>query len=220
MGGPGVGLLVEHALTEDQWDEVDQWIRSIASGEVSYKTGSWHWGEERAWHFDMSDGTRIGLPSLESQEAFHVGLSVGKEPSPEQWEQLSYDPARMEEYGFERADLEALLIQNQQARAVLGYLPEQEIGLYVIGPYPDEYRVLGHLALRLSERYHALIDLGGRLYWRPPNKRWEEVTEEDMDQYAQRLALSGRLLRLFGSTVVDAEWLRAWLQHPDFHLIK
>jgi hypothetical protein len=95
------------------------------------------------------------------------------------------------------------------------------------------HRLLGQIVLLLAERYDGIIDLNGAFY--PPPKPGqvdmsiEDKTVEDVEQYVKELSLPGRIFHMYYSTGSDTTWiyhlvnpdfLRAWLQHPHFHMIK
>ena len=57
----------------------------------------------------------------------------------------------------------------------------------------------------------------------------EDETVEAVEQYVQELSLPGRVFHMYYITarntiwiyhLVDPDFLRAWLQHPHFHMIK
>ncbi|GAA2455306.1 hypothetical protein GCM10010191_88040 [Actinomadura vinacea] len=88
--------------------------------------------------------------------------------------------------------------------------------------------VLGHLALALAPRLDALVDFDGVLGY--PTPRDETRNEADLVRArALMTSLPGRIEEVSYDTggggrwfrhVGDAEFLAAWLHHPDFHLVK
>jgi hypothetical protein len=91
------------------------------------------------------------------------------------------------------------------------------LGVYCSGPV--NHRILGHLALFLSapERYDALIDFNGLLKGSLAESR------------ALVSSIPGRIWELPYSTGEDSRWyshvgdrafLTAWLDHPEFQMIK
>ncbi|MFJ1708792.1 DUF6368 family protein [Kitasatospora sp. NPDC088346] len=89
--------------------------------------------------------------------------------------------------------------------------------------------LLGHLALALARRLDALVDFDGLLSSHPA--AGDDVGSEAVLARARVLASAfpGKLAEVSYDTggggrrlrhVGDVEFLQAWLQHPDFHLIK
>ncbi|MFE5587824.1 DUF6368 family protein [Kitasatospora sp. NPDC056531] len=89
--------------------------------------------------------------------------------------------------------------------------------------------LLGHLALTLALRLDALVDFDGLLSSLPA--AGDDTGNEAVLARGRALAsaLPGRLAEISYDTggggrwhrhVGDVEFLRAWLQHPDFHLVK
>jgi hypothetical protein len=119
--------------------------------------------------------------------------------------------------------------------ACLGYRPIQDIVLYAGCRGAENHRILGELTLRVAERYSGMIDLGGALS--PYVRLWEfppDATEADHPSQTPEAirafvgALPGRVCeipyrasggRTLFTHLVDVEFMRAWLQHPDFHMI-
>ncbi|MCG7523900.1 DUF6368 family protein [Streptomyces sp. OfavH-34-F] len=89
--------------------------------------------------------------------------------------------------------------------------------------------LLGHLTLALALRFDALVDFDGLLGGH--RTAGDDTSNEAVLARARALAsdLPGRLAEVSYDTgggsrwlrhVGDAEFLEAWLRHPDFHLIK
>ncbi|MER5385439.1 DUF6368 family protein [Streptomyces sp. NPDC002688] len=109
--------------------------------------------------------------------------------------------------------------------------PAAELALLAYSSGRDNHMLLGHLALLLAERFDALIDFGGLLGYRPS---LHEVSDEEE---AMRLAearnlvssLPGQVWEMpyatdgggcWYSHIGDRAFLTAWLNHPDFRMIK
>ena len=111
----------------------------------------------------------------------------------------------------------------------MGYEPAQQIEFFAWCNGKADHRILGHMALYLADHYGGMIDLNGALT--PPLTDGmaddRSVTLKATSAFVRQFP--GRVLeRSFGneaewpwvSHMVDAEFMRAWLLHPDFHLIK
>ncbi|MFF3585658.1 DUF6368 family protein [Streptomyces sp. NPDC002387] len=96
---------------------------------------------------------------------------------------------------------------------------------------PDNHRLLGHLTRFLAEHYDALIDFGGLLQYR--HFRHALSGQEETDRLAASRALvstlPGRIWEMPYATeaggcgyshVGDRAFLTAWLDHPEFRMIK
>lgn len=214
--GPGASILLRHALTEEQLTDLEQWLRSISSSSLE--------GQRGDWKFWVKDVQLIGLLD-DCREAHPFGLAT---PSMEfKWEQDFLN----EEDGSVDADIWIeLQEEREQWLQHLGFIPEQNITIYAGCNHPIDHRILGQLVLLLAERYDGIINLEGALY--PPDEPGRDlfdVTIEEVEQYVKELPLPGRIFHMYYSTgrntrwlyhLVDADFLRAWLQHPQFHMIK
>ncbi|MFD3943696.1 DUF6368 family protein [Streptomyces sp. NPDC058579] len=109
--------------------------------------------------------------------------------------------------------------------------PVAELGLLSYCSGRENHLVLGHLALALADLFDALIDFCGMLGYR------FSLHDVDAEEEAVRLAearalvssLPGRVWEMpyaaYGggcwySHVGDGNFLRAWLGHPEFRMIK
>jgi hypothetical protein len=201
MAGPTAVVPLREPLTATQVEALDEWLRSVSS-RLEGTLGDWG-------PFWVSDVGAFGLPADSWPPcAFYVKL---EEPEP---------------------DEEMTLVATA---ACLGYRPVQDILLYAGCRGAENHRILGLLALRVAERYSGMIDLGGALA--PSVRYWElppDATEDDHPSQTPEAirafvgALPGRVYeipypasrgRKLFTHMVDVEFLRAWLQHPEFHMI-
>lgn len=93
---------------------------------------------------------------------------------------------------------------------------------------PANHLLLGHLALSLARRLNALIDFDGVLGYSSPCD--EERAAAELSRARELVAaLPGRVAEVPYVTargerwfrhVGDTEFLSAWLEHPDFRLVK
>jgi hypothetical protein len=113
--------------------------------------------------------------------------------------------------------------------AAFGRVPRAAVGVRAMTKGSDAYRVLAELALAIAERLDGVVDFNGLLL---PNEGWHEHPPwEEIKAVAARylIGLPGKVVaipyelgngRVWGGHVGDATFLRAWLGHPDFHMIK
>ncbi len=89
--------------------------------------------------------------------------------------------------------------------------------------------LLGHLTLALACRLDAMVDFDGLLSSRPSTGEGTGIETALARGRALASTLPGTLAEVSYDTggggrwyrhVGDVEFLRAWLRHPDFHLIK
>lgn len=110
----------------------------------------------------------------------------------------------------------------------LGFLPAARIHVdaYVHGR--DSHRGLGHFVLGLAEATGGLIDLYGAIA--PPDPSAVLPPAHDVEAVRAYIReMPGRIIEVpyelaaggdWIFHIVDAEFLRMWLNHPDFHMIK
>ncbi len=214
--GPTASILLRHSLTEEQLTGLEQWLHSITSS-LEGQRGDWG----PIW---IKDGPLIGLLN-DCHEACAFGLAIEKTKTEQDF--LKKDGSIDKDIKAELREEREQLIQH------LGFVPEQRINVDAGCNRPLDHRILGQLVLLLAERYDGIIDLGGAFY--PPTKPGqvavsiEDETVEAVEQYVQELSLPGRVFHMYYITarntiwiyhLVDPDFLRAWLQHPHFHMIK
>jgi len=148
--GPVVDIPLREPLTEDQAVELERWLRSITSRLEGERLDR--------WPFWIKDGRPIGLAVADCGAACAFGLGVEDTKTEQDYmdEDGWIDPAIQAELEEERA----------QTLAHLGYHPKQSINIYAGCRGTLDHRILGHLALRLAERYDGIINMDGAI--RPP----------------------------------------------------
>ncbi|MFE7590823.1 DUF6368 family protein [Kitasatospora sp. NPDC057512] len=193
MSGPAVGLwLFEPRGFADILAEVVPWLETFCEP-VETKAD----GDVDFW---VRDGSALGLPAFDPAGVGVFFLSEDEEI-----------PAEDEDYSaFSRPPVQGLIV-----------------GAGCSGPV--NHMLLGHLALALARRLDAPVDFDGLLSSRPAEG--DDTRNEAVLTRARALtsALPGRLSEVSYDTwgggrwlrhVGDAAFLEAWLQHPDFHLVK
>ena len=113
-----------------------------------------------------------------------------------------------------------------------GLCPDMGVTLCAMSNQPEDHRILGELALAVAERLGGIIDLCGLIVPRKvPFEDWHGAAWSAMQPEVEAFtaAMPGKAVaipymtiseREWASHTVDAEFLRAWLCHPEFHMIK
>ncbi|WP_424887093.1 DUF6368 family protein [Streptomyces sp. XH2] len=193
MSGPAVGLwLFEPHGFADILADVVPWLETFCDP-VEAKAS----GDVDFW---VRDGSALGLRAFDPAGVGVFFLSEDEEM-----------PAEDEDYSaFARPPMRGLVVGAGCSGSV-------------------NHVLLGHLALALARRLDALVDFDGLLSSHPASG--DDAGNEAVPARARVLAsaLPGRLAEVSYDTggggrwlrhVGDVEFLQAWLQHPDFHLIK
>jgi hypothetical protein len=168
------------------------WLKSFCAVRVDNDT---------SLDFEVRQPSAIGLEGLErpSRGSFHLGPDWHLED----YQELGFP-------GLDRSPADALIL----LASCNGW---------------NDHVLLGRLSLFLAERFNALIDFGGLLGHR------NDASDQDQtaclaEARAMASSLPGRVWEMpyvtYGaggcaySHVGDREFLAAWLDHPDFRMIK
>lgn len=200
MAGPGAQVLFATAATPSWEAALDGMIDLVKSGE---RKGDSFW-----------IGTTRPIGGFYEGEGRPFLVSIGTELP---WE-------------------ESLLTDSGETPAFyerpFGFRPDMGVTLNAMSNQPQDHRILGELALAVAKRLGGIIDLCGLIVPRevPFEDRqgaaWSAVQPK---VEAFTAALPGKAVatpyttiseREWASHTVDAEFLRAWLCHPEFHMIK
>jgi Family of unknown function (DUF6368) len=216
--GPSVDIPLRDPLSTAQARELAWWLELIT---VPLEGEPLDW-----WPFWIRDDHNIEvLPIDDCSESCAFGLNVCNTPTEQDsvGEDGTVDPEILAEFEEERA----------QTVNFLGYYPKQSINLFAGCNKALDHRILGYLALQLAERYDGIIDMNGAItppvhpggYYPFGNYPWH--TLEEISAFVH--AMPGRVLeryytvspdRRWVSHMVDTTFMRAWLEHPHFHMIK
>lgn len=203
--------MLHEPLTESQREAMVQWL---ASGSVRIE--KW----DKGWHFWIHDGGFLGLPETSDKNS-------GRPLHLEIEEFLSARPTAPE--------FVAYLVEEERAavRACLGFVPIQEISLSAWCNDRFDHRLLGYLTLTMAERFGGLINMRGAITPPIPRersmraKKYPWCTLEEISAYVRQMP--GRIWEIPYETgsgrnwvyhIVDSAFLRTWLRHPNFHMIK
>jgi hypothetical protein len=216
MGGPYAGIPLREPFLEPQIDALERWLRSLTT-RLDGERGDWG-------PFRITAGDVIGVPAdvVARGGSFWLRLTDPWEGVQDLEDDLFIDRLM-------RADADA---QQTQLRAQLGFVPQQSLSIEASVNGQSDHRILGHLALALAERYDGWIDLDGAI--RPPVRpgdlpRPYGDTEKELGAISAYVnAMPGRVVEISYMTsgdrwvyhVVDTTFMREWLRHPHFHMIK
>ena len=119
-----------------------------------------------------------------------------------------------------------------------GVRPDAEIGLDAFVNDSEDHRILGEITLALARRLEGIIDMGGlivpfstykaaqllrgafeRIHWSDVKLGVESFTDA-LPGIAVARPYRVNIEREWASHTVNMEFLQAWLQHPEFHMIK
>jgi hypothetical protein len=192
VSGPAVGLwLFEPRDFEGVLNSVVPWLQTFCEPAETEASG-----DLRFW---VRDASHLGMPNVDPASAGGFFLSEDE-----------YLPAEDEDY------------------STFSMPPVQGLILCAGCSGPENHLLLGHLALGMARRLGALVDFDGILGYPTPR----DDTRDEADLATARALVAslpgmvaevsydtgggGRWLRHVG----DVEFLTAWLEHPDFHLVK
>ncbi len=204
MGGPVAGVLLRRPLSQQQEEDLEHWLREHTSN-LERSRLDWY-------TFFIRDGSPLGMTEdCSTVQPCRFGLSA-------------HDPANFVQE-----------VEQEQVVEALGYYPQQKLSIDAGCNRSIDHRILGHLTLLLAERYDGLIDMNGAIT--PPlqpGRRyklneypWHAI--EEIHEFVQ--SQPGRVIEVLYEVspwpwdtwvyhIVDTAFLRAWLKHPYFHMIK
>lgn len=204
-----VTVHVRRSLTSDDVEEIGSWLAGFTEPEEP-TTG--------CWRFRVVAPERIGLPVSCARTCL---CEVQVTP---------YAKMRSEEGDDWVDSMDAWEITDIER--LLGYRPAHDLNVWVDCDGVNAQHVLGRLALALAERYGGVINIGFALT--PPTPRRYRDDGIDIPHHSQEEisvfvhGFPGTVWeqyytddagRRWVSHIVDAEFFRAWLAHPRFHLV-
>jgi Family of unknown function (DUF6368) len=139
--GPSVGLFLRNKASELEIQPLVAWIKTITPG-VRTEDRPWMPDalRELYWSFEITDGSKIGLPGLDCSELGSMSIGISQL---EEWTESA-----------------------QEFIDQIGYFPEQEISVMSTRKKDGDHRVVSQLALQLGELFDGLYDMGSSFY--PP----------------------------------------------------
>ncbi|HEX4796911.1 MAG TPA: DUF6368 family protein [Humisphaera sp.] len=116
-----------------------------------------------------------------------------------------------------------------------GFRPAESIGLSSDINGPEAHQILGEFCIYFADKFQGIVDFNGPLLpsiplelydAHPGGLSWDDVRALHEEMVS---GLPGRLVvwlyttvsgRQWASNLADATFMRAWLAHPCFHMIK
>lgn len=223
MGGPGCGILLRQKQNESERAALVAYIDRI--------------GEDLTVNRHvLNDGT-----VMESFDFAAVNLRVQQEPRfimtvkpVPAWVNPHPRPFGYS-YGID-CDIDLPLGTEQTFHDAFGFLPSQCINVWGYCNDRMDHAVLAEIAADIADLFNGVIDFGGTLW--PPlpegssdKARREGTWYEDIEPVFQEIirGMPGKIIGLMEETCdvpsipchyCDSTFLRAWIDHPHFHMIK
>jgi hypothetical protein len=211
MGGPSASILLRERLTRAERDQIHSAVRAVSSDV--------HANQVYACDFWVNDMRPLGGSYVGNGRPFGLGFH---EPDENPGLILDWEPE----------ELDRLV-------AEIGFMPQQKVGYMAFCNGREDHVILAHLTLHVAELTGGMIDFNGALHPPLPARItdewlwWEKTPWSDVEHYFTAMvgAMPGRIVsvidpaqvgeaRHWPGHVADATFLRAWLAHPDFHMIK
>ena len=116
-------------------------------------------------------------------------------------------------------------------QAQFGFEPQQSLQLDALCNDKVDHTIMGVLLLHFAKLFDGVINFGGALLPPLPEWLWETENWSDIKSYFYEMVagMSGNVVSMeyeiddgitWAYHVADAPFLQAWLEHPNFHMIK
>lgn len=199
--GPTARILLREKLSASQFDDLKKTLHLISNEVVKSEFG--------IWDFWCDNTQPIGGFYFGINRMFGVNLQTS-----------------------EMEDNEAEIIA-----AAFGFKPQQILQWDAMCNDHEDHAILGTLVAHFAELYGGVIDFNGALLPNLPKEMykgrwlWQEANWSDVAEYFNAMAneMTEKVVsieyetiggRTWAHHVADAQWMRAWLNHPNFHMIK
>jgi hypothetical protein len=197
--GPEASVILGTRLDASQRETLDEMIRSVS--------------------------TRRAAGQFFVRTTAAVGGSYEREPWEEDWP-FEVSVAERADESTDEVDRFRNLIED-----AFGVRPGDSIRLSAWRNGDGPHRILGELCLAFAERFGGIISFGGALEPRRYDLYGIEADWADVAPYSDAMlaGMPGKLLAVPYRTARDTDWvshfgdstfMRAWLSHPGFHMIK
>lgn len=157
------------------------------------------------WHIGVTDGTQLDVayPITNGVRPFSVDLQAFE---PENWEEDT-----------------TTTYELQQLMTTLGHVPKYRIQLLGFQESPDDYLLCGYMASEIAREYNgfAKVLLRPNFYTARGAAEW---TSDDTLRLAQSLGGRSYEIAYEGAQstqtyhLLNSDAMRAWTQHPRYHL--
>jgi hypothetical protein len=115
-----------------------------------------------------------------------------------------------------------------------GFAPRDELAVVAFCGGDEDHRILGELCLRLAERFSGVVSFDGALWPPVPPEAGIDPDQADwlqVEPHFRRMiaGMPGRVVSLRYAPQPGREWvvhvgdvgfLRAWMEHPRFRMVK
>jgi Family of unknown function (DUF6368) len=197
--GPGASVILPETLSAEQLIELET-LLTLISNHVETSTIYYR-------QFFVADTAPIGGDFIGTRCTFGVAIINSGEPDYE----LDFETPAIEKY--------------------FGFTPRQYLQFDAMCKSNDDHRILGLLILYFAEKYGGIINFFGALIPQSVKidfgtTQWSEIAIQVDRSWNE---LPGKIYaieyevtseRNWACHVADAEFLHAWLKHPEFHMIK
>lgn len=125
-----------------------------------------------------------------------------------------------------------------QIEAFTGFAPKFDLGFYAMCNDGIDHRILGELTYSFAKKLNGIIDFNGAIYTNKKlNEDWlttvlaQQMKWQEIQTYHEEFArdIKGNLYSISYETsgglmaiaqICDAEFMKNWLKHDRFHMIK
>lgn len=158
------------------------------------------------WHIGVTDGTQLSVayPITNAVRPFSVDLQAFE---PTYWENVTN------------------LLELSDLLAKLGTIPKYRIQMIGFLENPEDYLLCGYMAAELAQQYEAYAKVILRPHFHTQRGAAEWTANDTHDLAVSLGGISheinysiGRSESIRSYHLLDTDAMRAWVQHPRFHL--
>jgi hypothetical protein len=193
MGGPAAGILLKQVPESDQLAILKTWLGEIADFRANSPTDIREgWGFFARWPVECGEEPPRGacLGGIQLSVLDLAGEYTGASCL------TPNDWA-----GYEKA---------------IGWMPAAELTVSIFCNQPRDHKTLAWLCIQIAERFDGVVDLDGII----PIPDREERMLAGLSGSVVEVSYEIEKNRRGRVHVVDSEFLRGWIRHPSFHMIK
>lgn len=236
MGGPDASVILREGLSAPQLMELDQWIRSLGDGSLR-EVGDGEWSASLlVRHYELLD-----LADVPTTSSCTFWIEYKTERDQAWFDSQPYIAARPQDripiyVGYDE-DLRLSVAEiESQLRQALGFDVKWRITVSAGCRGYINHQILGHLVLEIARRYNGFIDMHGEImplgFRSPGRSSVPQRGSLDEEEHRERLRaylrqFPGKVFELHVGAwipndtpsmqhVVDVDFFRAWIAHPDF----
>lgn len=225
MGGPSAGVLIPARDEAALLAELEDWLAAMFRPYPPELHLAPIAGYLRLW-----DGQVLAAEALgPAWDEFVREMSDGDMRQRMEWRPMAMSLARLEALAGEIGPEEV-----EKLRCALEPTPAYRLQIGAMCNDRIDHRMLGMLALAAASQFGGWIDFNGALgpplppvEWAAGRPTWQEPSLEEIRAFLapfpgrlREIAYEVNEARSWVYHIADAEFLRAWLAHPRFHMIK